>query len=196
MKIYWDKAGNNNNVGRETRYIYVEWEDPRAPNPRLLIDITWNVDDFVENYVIPSLSLTLEMSPPVYVRFLSHTYVRGENEFLIFDARGVYQVLVPREPYRNINYKRFWKRFTHAKLHTFGKGYFIEALYPELSEADAVEIDVGNVATFLVPKEIYDIWLKMRDIVQSFIQRMEQLDRELSTAMKQQTQAELELEFE
>jgi len=196
MKIYWDKAGNNNNVGRETRYIYVDWEDPRAPNRRLLIDITWYVDDFVENYVIPSLSLTLEMSPPVHVRFLSHTYIRGENEFLIFDARGVYQVLVPREPYRNINYSRYWKRFTHAKLRGFGKGYFIEALYPEISEADAVEIDVGNVATFLVPKEIYDIWLKMKDIVQGFIQHIEQLDQELSTAMKQQTLGELELEFE
>ncbi|MEM3549310.1 MAG: hypothetical protein QXJ23_09950 [Thermofilum sp.] len=196
MKIYWDRAGINNNVGRENRYIYVDWEDPRAPNPRLLIDITWYVDDFVENYVIPSLSLTLEMSPPVYVKFLSHRYIRGENEFLIFDARGVHQVLVLREPYRNINYSRYWKRFTYAMLHGFGKGYFIEALYPEISETNAVEIDVGNVATFLVPIEIYDIWVKMKEIVQSFIQRMEQLDRELSTAMKQQTQGELELEFE
>jgi len=45
-RILWDRGGRN--VGRYKRYIYVEWEDPRDPYNRLLIDITHYVDDFVE----------------------------------------------------------------------------------------------------------------------------------------------------
>jgi len=196
MKIYWDRAGNDNNVGRDERYIYVEWEDLRSPNPRLLIDITWITDSFIEKYVLPSLEMVLETSPPVYVKFLSQTYIRGESEFLVLDKRAVYRVLTPWDPYIRINYKRFWKQYTYAKMHTFGQGYFLEALYPEIRETDAVEIDLGKVATLLVPRKIYDIWVKMRDTMQGNIQRMLEELEKTTAVIQQQQSSELEVEFE
>jgi hypothetical protein len=110
MKVFWDRAGRDSAVGREPRYVYVEWEDR---NPRLLVDIRWYCDDFVERVVVPNLAEYLRRFPPVTVfKWLGGD--RGECEFLRFDASLSPFAIAVKPPYDLIDYTAYWRRLQYA----------------------------------------------------------------------------------
>jgi hypothetical protein len=182
MRIFWDRAGRDSNVGREPRYIYVEWEDP-DPYARLLVDITYYVDDFVENVVVPNLFEYLRRVPPLYVRLLGGV---GECEFLIVDFSARPFFIITRTPYDFIDYTRYWRRVRYAKLGSYFRNFILQV--PEV--ASAVEINVGG-ASFLVPREIFERWLAVRAKLESVIQQLEELE-----VREQRAPKELHVEFE
>jgi hypothetical protein len=189
MKIYWDKAGSDNNVGREKRYIYIEWgDDPRA---RLLIDITWYYDDFIEKTVVPSLPEYFKRVPPVYVRWLGgDRYMRGECEFLSLDKLAKPFAIILKPPFDYIDYSGYWRGVTFAKLRSYSSNFFLEVVEPQ---EDTVDIAVGNVAVLGVPRNIYEKWLAMKGRFESLMQQLLQL---LEEERERAHPRELHVEFE
>jgi hypothetical protein len=189
MRIYWDRGGRN--VGRFQRFIYVEWEDPSDPYNRLLVDITYYADDFIEDVVLPALAEYLRRVPPLHVRRLGGA---GECEFLVVDASARPFVIATKWPYSLIDYTLYWKRVRRARLVSRYRNFFLDA--PGVAaEVDAVEIDAGS-ASLLVPRSVYERWLAMKGKLESMMQRIVQ-QMELEEARQRELrQRELRIVFE
>jgi len=176
MRICWDRGGRN--VGRFQRFIYVEWEDPSDPYNRLLIDITYYADDFIEDVVLPALAEYLRRVPPLHVRRLNTSNASaGECEYLVVDVGARPFVIATRRPYDLIDYTLFWRRVRRARLGSRYRNFFLDA--PEVAvEVDAVEINTSN-ASLLVPRSVYERWLAMKVKFESMMQRIiQQLELE------------------
>jgi len=187
VRIFWDRAGRDSNVGREQRFIYVEWEDPRDPYNRLLIDITWYADDFIERVVLPSLPEYFRRVPPLYVDRLGSGSV--ECEFLVVDVAARPLIVSTRAPYDLIDYTQYWRRVGRAKLVSHFRNFLLHV--PEVAtRTDAVEINIGNT-TLLVPGEIYKRWSAMKVKFESLMRQLEELE-----GREQQAPKELHVEFE
>jgi hypothetical protein len=189
MKVFWDRAGRDSNVGREPRYIYIEWgDDPRA---RLLIDITWYYDDFIEKTVAPNLAEYFKRIPPVTVKWLGgDRYVKGECEFLVLDKSAKPFAIILKPPFDVIDHANFWRSITFARLHSYYRNFFLEVVEPQ---EDTVDIAVGNVAVLGVPRNIYEKWLVMKGRFESLMQQLLQL---LEEERERAHPRELHVEFE
>ena len=188
MKVFWDRAGRDSNVGREPRYIYVEWDDPQRPYDRLLIDIANYVDEFIENVVVPNIAEYLRRVPPLYIKRLRDA---GECEFLVVDFSARPFFVMTRAPYNLVDYTRFWRRVGRAKLESHFRNFALHV--PEVAtKPDAVEINVRG-ASFLVPREIFEKWSAMKVEFEGLMRQLE----ELEARERQRTAArELHVEFE
>jgi len=191
VRIFWDRAGRDSNVGREQRFIYVEWEDPRDPYNRLLIDITWYADDFIERVVLPSLFEYLRRAPPFFVSWLSRgEYFRDENEFFAFNKLARPFAITVKYPYSLIDYTRYWRQITLAKLQGFSDCFFIEAVAPRPAAVE--KFYLRGIAELLLPREIYERWLAMKAKLDTLLQQLELEELEGLA----QASGELHVEFE
>ena len=190
MRVFWDRAGRDSNVGREQRFIYVEWEDPKDPYNRLLIDITWYADDFIERVVLPSLFEYLRRVPPFFVSWLFRgEYFRDENEFFAFNKLARPFAITVKYPYSLIDYTRYWRQITLAKLQGFSSGCFIiEAIAPRPAAVE--KFYLRGIAELLLPREIYERWLALARACDSLLQQLEELEG------LAQASGELHVEFE
>jgi hypothetical protein len=191
VKVFWDRAGRDSNVGREPRYIYVERDDPQRPYDRLLIDITYYVDEFVESVVLPNLFEYLRRAPPFFVSWLFRgEYFRDENEFFAFNKLARPFAITVKYPYSLIDYTRYWRQITLAKLQGFSGCFFIEAVAPRPAAVE--KFYLRGIAELLLPREIYERWLAMKAKLDSLLQQLEpELEEGAAQAPK-----ELHVEFE
>ena len=192
MKVFWGRGGRN--VGREVRYIYVEWGEGGAVT-RIAIPPTLGEDTVRE--ILGELLEALRRTPPVVVERRNVCRVLAECEYFVayFPERFV----KPLRVYAQIDYTPFWRRVREAKvvvddLWEPGSGEPWWFPVPVSIDPPLVRFQAAEGVEALVPEELWHAWQRLKS-------RYEELLKEL-LALAEQTAAAgsdsegLEVEFE
>ena len=184
-RILWDRGGRN--VGREVRYIYVEWE---GQYDRLLIDITLYDDDFVERKVVPRLPDYLRRVPPVVV---PRDPGRDVYHDLLTISRGGFvhaDSLRPPLAMLAVDYTKWWRRVYYARLAT-NPWEGLWGVRPERHSLDLAELRVADDLAVYVPRDVLALWLEARAKCEELLQQLLAIAEQPAAAG-----SELEVELE